>query len=112
MLVGADGRPLWDSPYHSDETIEVVITADLLARISNWDEIVVGTESHIILLDGNGKEIWQRPLRSVPMAISEYSSLDSEAKDILVALRDGGLFRFNTQGQIVTEFRFSDPPAQ
>ena len=63
MLVGADGRPLWDSPFQTDEPIEVVISADLLDRIDTSDEIVVGTQGHLILLDRNGHAIWQRPLR-------------------------------------------------
>lgn len=110
VLVGANGRARWPEPFVTDEPIKYVQAIDAAGHDPETDEIVIATDAHLILISGDGQELWQRPLADFPAALTRFSPNLAEQDDILIALENGRLIRFNNQGQIVWEYEFSDSP--
>jgi outer membrane protein assembly factor BamB len=112
VLVGADGRAQWPEPFVTNEPIQYVQALDAAGPELGTDEIVIATDAHLILISGDGQELWQRPLANFPAALSRFSPNPAEPADILIALENGRLIRFNFLGQIVREYEFEDSPAE
>jgi hypothetical protein len=107
VLVGADGRAQWPEPFVTNEPIQYVQALDAAGPELGTDEIVIATDAHLILISGDGQELWQRPLANFPAALSRFSPNPAEPDDILIALENGRLIRFNFLGQIVRDSKMA-----
>ncbi|MGD2049628.1 MAG: hypothetical protein PVH03_09035, partial [Chloroflexota bacterium] len=112
VLVGADGRARWPEPFVTEEPIKNIQAIDAAGYDPETDEIVIATDAHLTLISANGQELWQRPLGDIPAALTRFSPNQGEQDDVLIALENGRLIRFNNQGQIVWEYEFDDAPAE
>jgi outer membrane protein assembly factor BamB len=112
MALDSNGREVWPVPFETENDVVNLTALDADNLQPTADEIVLATEARLVLLNSEGQEIWRRPLGARPAALLPLSGDGSGPDDILVALSDGALLRFNGQGFLVWEYGFTDPPAQ
>lgn len=80
-LLSSTGTLQWS--YEVQQTVLVIESANIDGPENPEREIVIGTETHLVLLSASGEELWQKVLTESPMPESERVEKDSEVEDSL-----------------------------
>ncbi|MEW5985707.1 MAG: AAA family ATPase [Chloroflexota bacterium] len=101
-LVGADGRPQWT---HSvQEPVFQVAAVNVDGRAQPQKEILIGAQEHLILLDHQGQEMWQRWLSSPPVVVAAIDANNDSQEEIAVGLQRGPLRLYDGRGVFLRQY--------
>ncbi|MCB0032436.1 MAG: PQQ-binding-like beta-propeller repeat protein, partial [Anaerolineales bacterium] len=131
-LLRSNGLPIWESVQTEEKVLQIAL-GNIDGDSDPAQEIVLGTRDALIVLDREGKVVWETQLTMPPVTGDAVNSLgDSEWRrsaanplaikifdydgdgfaEILTALRAGQIRLFNgLTGEVIWEYVGKEPPA-
>jgi outer membrane protein assembly factor BamB len=112
VLVGSDGRAQWQTPFQAGDKVRQLTTVNVDGNEHEAREIAFTTGDQLVLLSDQGSEIWRTHLANAPAALGSVQQAGEGLEEIIVALESGILQSFDSNGTLIWQYEFTDPPAE
>src|SRR5690606_16347638 len=102
--LNSGGQSLWPAPYTAPSRIVQLQAVDANGPDDRGRGVALATTSHIILLNENGTEQWNRLMPSTPSNLAVFDYNRDGVDELLVVMSSGQMRLYSSTGQIVWRY--------
>jgi outer membrane protein assembly factor BamB len=115
IVVGADGRDRWSYETRDRAPIRQVATLNVDGATEPMREVLVATDSTLVLLDHTGQVLWRKAIEAAgatPAILHAYDADGDGSDGFLLALSNGLLRLYDGSGEQVWQFPETAPGSE
>ena len=98
------GQALWATPYTATSRVLQLKALDRNGPSLRGRGLAILTNSHVILLDENGDELWTRLMPVTPAGLAVFDYNQDGTDDILVSLSSGQLRLYDSEAKLLWRY--------